>query len=592
MSGDTIIHRLHKQAQIRPQAAAYAEKVNGAWVDTSWKDYLAYVRQAGRALIALGVEPGGTVSILGFNRSEWAILDLAAMFVGGAPAGIYTTNSPLEVKYIIEHAQSSVVLLEDEGQWEKVRQVRDDMTSLKHVVMMKHAPKIDDPMVLDWDSFMQKGNEVPETVLDERLSQIKMEQLSTLIYTSGTTGPPKGVMLSHNNLTRSATNGAKLFGLTPDDSALSYLPLSHVVEQAFTLQMAITVGYKVYYAESGLKVADNLKEIQPTLVFGVPRVWERFHAGIGAKLNEATGVKAKIAAWAQGVGKAVFKVRNEGREPSGWLGLQYQLANKLFFAKVKEAVGLSNAKMCISGAAPIAPEILDFFTGLDVTIYEGYGLSETSGAGTINRRGATKFGTIGQEWLGCKVKLADDGEILLKGVNVFMGYLHDQGATDKALLNGWMYSGDLGEIDEEGYVTIVGRKKEIIITSGGKNIAPKNIEAALKNLPLISQAVVIGDRRRYLTALLTLEAEAASQFAAKHGITGELHTNQTVIDTIQKGIDEQVNSLFARVEHVRSFAVLPHDFSIENGELTPTLKIKRRVIHENFANEIEAMYAS
>lgn len=592
MSGDTIIHRLHKQAQIRPQAAAYAEKVDGAWVDTSWKDYLAYVRQAGRALVALGVEPGGTVSILGFNRSEWVILDLAAMLVGGAPAGIYMTNSPLEVKYIVEHAQSSVILLEDESQWEKIRQVRDDMACLKHVVMMKNAPKIDDPMVLDWDTFMQKGNEVPETELDERLRQIKMDQLSTLIYTSGTTGPPKGVMLSHNNLTRSATNGAKLFGLTAADSALSYLPLSHVVEQAFTLQMAITVGYKVYFAESGLKVADNLKEIQPTLVFGVPRVWERFHAGIAAKLNEATGVKAKIAAWAQGVGKAAFKARNEGREPSGWLGLQYQLANKLFFAKVKEAVGLSNAKMCISGAAPIAPEILDFFTGLDLTIYEGYGLSETSGAGTINRRGATKFGSIGQEWLGCEVKLAQDGEILLKGVNVFMGYLHNQEATDKALVDGWMYSGDLGEIDDEGYVTIVGRKKEIIITSGGKNIAPKNIEAALKNLSLISQAVVIGDNRRYLTALLTLEAEAASQFAAKHGITGALHTNQTLIDTMQKDINEKVNSLFARVEHVRGFTVLPNDFTIESGELTPTLKIKRRVIYDNFANEIEAMYAS
>lgn len=592
MATDTMIHRLHKQAQTRPDAPAYAEKINGAWVSTTWRDYLAQVRQAARGLVALGVEPGGTVSILGFNRPEWVIFELAAMMIGGVAIGIYTTNSPLEVKYIIEHAESSAVLLEDKAQWEKVRQIRDDIASLKHVVMMKNAPKIDDPIVFDWESFMAKGNEVPEPVIDERLSDIKMDQLAGLIYTSGTTGPPKGVMLSHSNVALTSTDGVEVFRLGPDDSALSYLPLSHVAEQAFTIHMAITAGYQVYYAESSLKVADNLKEIQPTIVFGVPRVWERFHAGITAKLNEVTGVKAKIAEWAQGVGRQVSALINKGEKPGPLLALQYKLADKLFYSKLKSAIGLANAKMCISGAAPIAPEILEFFSGLDIIIHETYGQSEDCGPSTFNRWGATKFGTVGQAFPSCQVKLAEDGEILVKGHNVFMGYLKNQAATDKALIDGWLYSGDLGEVDENGYFTIIGRKKEIIITSGGKNIAPKNIEAALKNLPLVSQAVVIGERRRYLTALITLDQTAAAKYAQQHGITGDLHTHPKIIEAIQKGIDEQVNSLFARVEHVRRFKILPRDFTIENGQLTPTLKIKRRVINEHFSDEIEAMYVA
>ncbi|MGB0388953.1 MAG: AMP-dependent synthetase/ligase [Ardenticatenaceae bacterium] len=592
MAADTILHRLHEQGRRRPNAPAYAEKVNGTWVSTTWAENLAQVRQAGRALIALGVEPGDVVTILGFNRPEWVIFDLAGMLVGGAAAGIYTTNSPLEVKYIVEHAESSVILLEDEGQWEKVRKVREDVPCLKHVVMMKNAPKIDDPMVLDWESFMAKGNEVPEKVVDERLNSLKMDQLAGMIYTSGTTGPPKGVMLSHRNLAITSKDGVKLFGLGPDDSALSYLPLSHVAEQAFTIQMAITSGYQVYYAESGLKVADNLKEVQPTIVFGVPRVWERFYTGITAKLNEATGAKAKIAQWAQGVGRRVSALRNKGQEPSGLLAVQYKVADKLLYSKLKPAIGLGNAKVCVSGAAPIAPEILEFFSGLDIIIYEVYGQSEGSGPSTINRKGATKFGTVGQAWPNCDVKLGGDCEILVRGPNIFMGYYKNPAATADTLIDAWLYSGDLGEIDKEGYVTIVGRKKEIIITSGGKNVAPKNIEAALKNLPLVSQAVVIGDNRRYLAALITLEPEAASKFAQGHGITGDLHAHPKTIAAIQKEIDEKVNTLFARVEHVRGFKILPGDFSVENGELTPTLKIKRRVINDHFAEEIEAMYAS
>ncbi len=591
MSQDTVLHRLHENGRIRPNAPAYYIKSNNVWVPTSWHQFLAEVRQATRALIALGIKDDEIVTMLGFNRPEWTVMDLAGRLNGGASAGIYTTNSPQECKYIIEHADSPIILLEDEGQWEKIREIREDTPCLKHAVMMKGV-NIDDPMALSWEEFLAKGDEVDESVVDERLNSLTRDQLSTLIYTSGTTGPPKGVMLSHDNVAWTADQSSALFDLNPSDSVLSYLPLSHIAEQVFTIHTAVSVGYSVYYAESGLKVADNLKEVQPTLIFGVPRVWERFYAGVNAKLNESTGVRAKIAAWARSVGTEVTNQRNAGREISGLLAFKYNLASKLIFSKVKEAIGLGRMRLAVSGAAPIAAEILEFFGSLDVLICEVYGQSEDTGPTTMNHFGATKFGTVGPAFPGVEVKLADDDEILVKGRNVFMGYYKNPAATATDLKDGWLHSGDLGSIDKDGFISIIGRKKEIIITSGGKNVAPKNIEAALKNLELVGQAVVIGEQRRFLTALLTMEPAAAQRFAAANGLGGEsLHDHPKVREHLQKEIDEKVNSLFARVEHVRNFTVLPRDFTVEDGELTPTFKIKRRIVNENFSDEIEGLYA-
>jgi long-chain acyl-CoA synthetase len=590
MTADTILHRLHKNGRNRPNAPAYYAKSNDVWIPTPWHEYLAEVRQAGRALIALGVEPGQVVTILGFNRPEWVIMDLAAMLIGGAAAGVYATNSPHECKYIIEHADSSVILLENDEQWQKIREIREDTTCLNYAVMMK-GTEIDDPMALSWEAFMAKGNDIPEEVIDERLNSLQMDQLCTLIYTSGTTGPPKGVMLSHDNVAFTADEAQKLFDLNANDSVLSYLPLSHIAEQVFTIHAAITAGFQVYYAESGLKVAENLRDVQPTLVFGVPRVWERFYNGVSARLGEATGVRAKLIAWARGVGEQVTALHNRGQEPTGALALQYKLADRLVFAKLKDALGLSRVRVAVSGAAPIAKEILDFFGTLDIIIYEVYGQSEDTGPTTINRRGATKFGSVGQIYPHVEVKLAEDDEILVKGRNVFMGYYKDPVSTESDLQNGWLYSGDLGKFDEDGFLNIIGRKKEIIITSGGKNIAPKNIEAALKNVDLVSQAVVIGEQRRYLTALLTLDPDAAHHFAQANGLAGQtIHDNPKVLEHLQQEIDQKVNALFARVEHVRGFKVLPRDFTVEDGELTPTLKIKRRIVNQNFSDEIEALY--
>ena len=590
MAADTICSRLFEQAKRNAKKPAYYVRESGGWQATDWATFASEVRQATRALIALGFAPGQTVCILGFNKPEWTILDLACMCAGGAPAGIYTTCSPEEVRYIVAHAEAPVVLVENEEQWKKIETERANMPKLRHVVLMKGAKKPGDPMVLSWEEFLAKGDGVDEAKVDERVAALEPDGLATLIYTSGTTGPPKGVMLSHRNLAWTASAARQLVETREDDCALSYLPLSHIAEQMFTVHGPVTTGYAVYYAESIEKVPDNLKEVQPTVFFGVPRIWEKFHAGITGKLKEAKGAKKKLVAWAMGVGTRVSEERMAGREPSGLLGMQYKLATKLIFSKLKPAIGLGRARICVSGAAPIAKEVLEFFASLDVPILEVYGQSEDCGPTSFNRPDRFRFGTVGPAIPGVEVKIAEDGEILVKGPNVFLGYYKEEEATAETLKDGWLCSGDLGAFDKDGFLMITGRKKEIIITAGGKNITPKNIESSLKNHELINEAVVIGDRRKFLSALVTLDPEASEKWAKDRGLNGKLHESPELLAEVQKAVDE-TNTHLARVEQIKKFKILPRNFTIEDGELTPTLKVKRKIVNEHFADEIEGMYA-
>ncbi|MGB5219884.1 MAG: long-chain fatty acid--CoA ligase [Polyangiales bacterium] len=585
MAVDTISNRLLQRAKSAPNDPAYYVREGGAWKPTNWGTYSDQVTQAGRALIALGFEPGQTACILGFNRPEWAILDLATMGAGGAPAGIYTTCSPVEVRYIVAHAEAPIILVEDEGQWRKVQAEIANMPHLKHVVTMKGVPKIDHGLVMTWDEFMAKGDQVDKQAYLDRVEALEPDALATLIYTSGTTGPPKGVMLSHHNLAWTANAAIQITTINADDCSLSYLPLSHIAEQMFTLHIPITTGARVYFAESIEAVPENLKEVQPTIFFGVPRIWEKFHAGISAKLKDATGLKAKLVKWAMNVGWETNK------SPNGTKGLQYNLANKLIFSKLKPAIGMGNARVCVSGAAPIAREVLEFFAGLDLLVLEVYGQSEDTGPTSFNTPTNYRFGTVGPALPGVEVKIADDDEILVKGPNVFLGYYKDQEATDATLSNGWLHSGDLGAFDDDGFLSITGRKKDIIITAGGKNITPKNLEAAIKNHELINEAVVIGDRRKYLSALVTIDPEAGEAWAAANGEDANaLHKSAKLRASIQAHIDE-MNSHFARVEQIKKFTILTRNLTIEDGELTPTLKVKRAKVSDHFADDIEAMYA-
>jgi long-chain acyl-CoA synthetase len=396
-------------------------------------------------------------------------------------------------------------------------------------------------------------------------------------------------MLSHDNLAWTASQAVHATELGKDETSLSYLPLSHIAEQVFTIHGPATSGWAVYYAESIERLADNLKEVQPSVFFAVPRVWERFHAGVTAELGKATGARAKIAQWAMSVATKTTELRNRGKEPTGLLAAQFKVADKLVLSKIKEALGLSRAAIQITSAAPISPELLQFFGSLDIRIQEVYGQSEDCGPSTMNQSDAIRFGSGGRAFPGAEVRIAEDGEILVKGRNVFLGYYKDAEATAETLVDGWLHSGDLGEIDDEGFLWITGRKKDIIITAGGKNVAPKPLEAGLKNNELISEAVVIGDRRKYLSVVVTLDEEAAERYMLENHLEGAAHLSSEIQDEIQEAIDE-LNTGFARVEQLKKFAVLPRQLSIDGGELTPTLKVKRNKVNENFAEIIDGMY--
>ena len=588
---DSIPSRFLEQARIRPDAPAYYVRKDGGWLPTSWRDYVSETKKAARALRTLGVKDGGSVCILGFNRPEWVITDIATMLLGGAPAGIYTTCSPTEVAYIVNHAEAKVIVVENEEQLDKIRAEKSNLPKLKFVVLMRGTAKPSEEWVLTWDEFLAQADGTPEKAVDDAVQKLDPDGIATLIYTSGTTGPPKGVMLSHENIAWTSKIAEGLVSLRSDDCSLSYLPLSHIAEQMFSIHGPITAGCAVYFAESIDKVPDNVKEVQPTVFFGVPRIWEKFFAGVNNKLAEATGVKAKLVDWAQSVGQRAIEVKNRGQVPSGMLAVEYALANKLIFSKLKPALGLGRARVCVSGAAPIAPEILQFFAGLDIVVHEVYGQSEDCGPTSFNLPGRTRYGTVGPAVPGVEVKIADDGEICVRGKNVFKGYYKDKETTDETLKDGWLHSGDLGAFDADGFLSITGRKKDIIITAGGKNITPKNIESSLKNIDVVGEAVLVGDRRKFISALISLDPEAIEKWASERGLAVDgIHTNDALRAHIQEGVNG-VNELYARVESVRKFAILPRPLSIEGGELTPTLKVKRKIVYENFDEIIEEIYA-
>jgi long-chain acyl-CoA synthetase len=587
----TIPARLFEQARNRPTAPALYTKVGDDWIPTNWRTYADNVRQVARSFLAMELQTGNVICILGGNRAEWVETDIAAMAIGAIPAGIYQTCSPEEIQYILQHSEAPIVVVEDQAQWDKVAEVRDQLPALKKIITMRGV-EVDDEQTLSWEAFLSLGNAVMPQDVDDKIASLEEEQAATFIYTSGTTGPPKAVMLSHKNLAWTAEKAVALVEHSHEDSCLSYLPLSHIAEQMFSIHAPITAGAQVYFAESLAKMPDNLKEVQPTIFFGVPRVWEKFHAGVAAKLKLATGLKAALISFARDVGTRSSEAHCRGEELSGLHALRYKLANKLIFSKLKPALGLGRARICVSGAAPIAPDVLEFMASLDVVIHEVYGQSEDTGPTTFNLPGITRFGTVGQRIEGIEVKIAEDGEILVRGPNVFMGYYKDEAATAEALdSEGWLYSGDLGSFSRSGYLTITGRKKDIIITAGGKNIAPKNIEAGLMEHELVSQAVVIGDRRKFLSALIGLDPEASKRFLEDKGM-GEMDVADH--PAVEKELEAHVmliNKRFARVEHIRKFSILPRELDQANGELTPTMKIKRAIVNEKWAETIESMYA-
>ncbi|MCG8420432.1 MAG: AMP-dependent synthetase/ligase [Proteobacteria bacterium] len=590
MRADTIPARLMNQLHLRPAEPAYHVKTDRHWRSIDWQSYVGQVRRAGKSLMAMGLGPGDKVAMLGFNRPEWVIFHLGAMCIGAAGAGIYAACSAEEIQYIAAHAEARVVLLQDGSSWQKIADRRGELPRLEHVILMADAPHVEDRQVMSWADFDSHGDGISDAEFDQCIDELEPESLAALIYTSGATGPPRGVMLSHSNLTWASDNQVGLLKQTDCDRILSYLPLSHIAEQTLAMYCPITVGAAVYYAESLAKVSDNLREVEPTILFGLPRIWEKYHAAVQARLARTQGIKRALIDWVRRVGTRVSERQNCGRSLGALLTIQYKLASYLIFTRLKKALGLRHTRVLVSGAGSISRQVIDFFASLDLVIHEQYGQSESCGPTSFNRIGETRFGTVGKPIDGVEAKIAQDGEILVRGPNLFMGYYRDELATSNSLVDGWLRTGDVGEIDSDGYLKITGRKKNIFIANGGNHIAPESIEAALKDHPLIGEAVVIGDRRPFLSALLALDEEVAGIFVAERGLP-EAPIDQIVeLRNAVQDIVEEVNRHRANGETIKRFKILPHRFTVESGELTATLNVKRRLVTEKYAREIDAMY--
>lgn len=586
----TVMQAFDAAAREKPGEPALRQKVGGLWKDTSWADFHRDIRLAARGMIGLGLEPKRGVSLIGFNCPQWLIGNVAAIYAGGVPVGIYTTSTPPQCKYVVGHSDSNIVVVENQEQLAKILAIRDELPLLKAIVMMRGEPNADQTGVYSWKQLIAKADEVSEAVLDERVAAQAPDDLCTLIYTSGTTGDPKGVMLSHDNLVWTSYVAAFSIDLTGEAVTLSYLPLSHIAEQILSIYVPLHLRGCTAFAESMEKLGDNLREIRPHSFVGVPRVWEKIQAKMMDAGAQNTGLKKAIAKWARGVGTKAARARERGEAPP----LTYGIADKLVFSKVRAKLGLDRSIYQVSSAAPISKETLEFFASLGILINEVYGMSECTGPATISNPGRFKIGWVGFTLPGAEVKVAEDGEICMRGRNVYLGYYKNPEATAEAVdSEGWLHSGDIGEKVGELF-RITDRKKDLIITAGGENIAPQVLEGKLKNLAWISQAVVVGDGKKHLSALLTLDEEKLEKILRESGSTAETLAEASSCAKVERFVFaavEQVNEELAQVQRIKKIKILPKDLSIETGELTPTMKLKRKVVREKYGHLIDAFYA-
>ena len=542
---------------------AYLVQTDSGWEPVSWEAAARRVDELAHGFLALGLRKGDAFAILGTTRLEWALVNFALAQIGVAVIPVYPTSSPADCSYVLSHSEAVGIVCEDEEMFTRIQGIRGE-TSLENVLTFA-----------DLDELALRGREHaaanPQAV-EEVAASITEDDVLTIVYTSGTTGPPKGCVMLHKNYTAVVDALSEIHINLAGDVVLLFLPLAHTYAQ-LVLYDAAGIGFTIAFCPDILKVAEALQQVHPSGMPSVPRVYEKVYAAVTAKFDEASGAQRKIVDWALNVGKRSSAFRKQGKAVPTGLGLQYRIADKLVFAKVKERLG-GNLRAGVSGAAPISVEILEFFYAMDILILEGYGLTESSSGCSVNREDNFRFGTVGLPLPGVEVRIADDGEILIRGDNVFAGYYKDEEATRQTIdEEGWLHTGDVGTLDDEGFLKITDRKKDIIVTAGGKNVAPQNLENDLKRVPGVSQAVVVGDRRPYLVALITVEP----------GLDDPESVAQAAVD--------EVNRDRTRFEQIKKFIVLDRDFSPEHGEVTPTMKLRRRAICEHFADEIDQLYA-
>ena len=576
-----------------PDAPAISIKdVNGQWQTDSWADFFEYAMQISKSLLALGLQPNEKISIYSYNRKEWFGCYVATQMLNSVGVGVYHTCSPKEVEWVVGNSDSKIVFVgnnpNDNGEAEKMPNHRllniiDRLTKVEVVVMMEGIDTLNHDKVIIWDEFIARGESINESEVLTRIDEIDPDSTSCLIYTSGTTGNPKGVELTHKNWIFELESVEKTFQFSQGDRYVSWLPLAHVFGQLVDNHYWIRKAMHLHIVDSPLYVVDYAKEVKPHLFIGVPRIYEKIYSNLKAAID----------------GKAILRI-----------GLKIPGLSNVFKSKLKEATGFSETRFAISGAAPINPDILTLFQSLGIPLFEGYGMTENTAGATINYEGNNKIGTVGKAMPGTEMKIAEDGEILIRGDHVMKGYYNNPGATAETIIEGWLHTGDVGKIDSEGFISITGRKKEIYVSSGGKNIAPLVIEETMKCIPLLSQCFLVGDGRKYCSALFTLDVgailrdkigvqsnaipkdprEQLTMLGEKGHSLSDFTDSEDVKSEIQSFVND-LNGQFSNPEQLKKFSILPRDFTIDDGELTPTLKIKRKQIRENWSEMIESMYS-
>jgi long-chain acyl-CoA synthetase len=565
-------------------AQRYKDQSKGEWVDVSYSQFGTIAKEVSLGLQSLGIQRGDKVGILANTRPEWTYSDFAILCTGGTVVPIYQTNSPEECHYVLDHSEARAVIVEDAGQLEKIRQVRSDLPRLEHVISME---ELDGDDAIGFDELRERGRGGSDEDFKSRIAAVEGTDVATYIYTSGTTGPPKGCIIDHQNWRDMLDMVETQNVLMEDEIVYLFLPLAHAFARLIQLGSVDVGATIVYWERDAQKIIPNLMEVKPTYFPSVPRMFEKIYAMAVSAAPDKKQLEQAIK-----LGTKVRQMQERGEEVPAELQAAFDQADQALFQNVRNIFG-GRIKQAVTGAAPIAQEILEFFYACGVLVLEGWGMTETSTAATCNTAESYRFGSVGKPFPGVEVKIADDGEILVRGPNIFRGYYKNQDATQETIVDAWLHTGDIGRLDDDGFLYITGRKKDIIITAGGKNITPANLENGLQQNQYISQAVVHGDRRPFLTALITLDPESIVPWAQQQGIEdtdmASLAQNEQVRALVQEAVDS-VNSKVARVEEVKKFTILPHDLTQETGELTPTLKVKRNVVYDKYAQELDALY--
>lgn len=586
--------KLLEHSKTRPNDVAMRHKRLGIWKEFTWEEYLNKVVSVSLGFYELGVREGDKVAIHSENRPEWVFADLAAQTLGSVSVGIYPTSPASEVEYLLSHSEASVLVVEDEEQLDKALDAWDRLEKLQKIVVIdpRGVKELNDPRIITFEDLLDLGDLVVGKSFEEMTKTITSSETAIIVYTSGTTGPPKGAMITHENLRFAAITWGLVYEYRKNDEVLSYLPLCHVAERVISVANAVYHGYVVNFGEDTNSFTEDLREVQPTFFLGVPRVWEKMLAAVQIRSNDATWLKRSLFNFWIKQGGLLLQRRLKNKSTfidSIWFGIGWLFV----FRSLKKRLGMMRVREALSGAAPIAPQVLEFLMSVGVPVREGYGMTENTAVATIVPADELYLGSVGKALPLSEVRIAEDGEILTRSDGTFKGYFKNLEATKETIIDGWLHTGDVGRIDEFGHLWITDRKKDIIITAGGKNLSPSEIENRIKISPYVREAMVIGDKRKYLTALIGIESDTVGDWATRKGIpytTYEDLSSKDEVNELVSMIINDANKDFAQVETVKYFKLIPLELDHEDGQLTATQKVKRAAITEQFAELIESMY--